>query len=814
VSRVRLQVLGGAGLHAHGAESAAVLVQPKRFGLLVFLALRRRGSYVRRDELMGVFWPDSTESRARASLRQALRFLRLELGADVVVNRGQAEVGIDPTALACDAVAFLEAVEHGDDRAVVDRYSGELLPGFIIDGAWEFDRWLQGERQRLRSLALNAALRQADAREDADDPVGAAEGVQWALRLDPTNEAVARRLISLLARAGATSAAIAAYEALAERLAEDLDLEPSPETAELVAAVREAGSTVAGSVHAGRTKALSPQRVLVLELANLTDDASLSAIGRLAADAIAQGLATIPALEVVPPLALGGAGGAASRTVEHGPGIDASGVSPELMELARRTGAGTLLDGAYHLEHDRLRFQLRITDVVRGRLLPGPEPVVTPRSTPLDGVATLREQAMITLGRALTPRAVHVREAARPPGMDAFRAYLDGLEHFIRGEWRAALADFRRSADLEPEYALPRIVCSIALWNLGELADAQSAAMEAARLTGSLGRFERAVLDMVLAWLRGDWAEAHRASAVQAEIAPGSIPHFQVAEEARRLNRPREAREVLSRLDPAEGELRGWIFYWVELAAAHHLMGDHARELELASRCRRLHPDEPAAALLEIRALAALGRDADVVRVIDQALSSPSSRQQLAGSLLIDAALELRAHGTADAAAPLLERAVAWFREITGDDAPADVRRQLGRALYYAGDLAVARRVFLELTRSSGDVVQPIGYHHGQLQAHLDTGYLAVIAVQQGDEEETTRWCSRLSELDGRFLYGAQWFWLAAVAAVRGDREQAVSMLRRAFADGLPMELFVHTDPHLGRLRGHPRFEAIMRPRG
>ena len=42
--------------------------------------------------------------------------------------------------------------------------------------------------------------------------------------------------------------------------------------------------------------------------------------------------------------------------------------------------------------------------------------------------------------------------------MEAFRAYLDGLEHFIRGEWRTALVDFRRSSELEPEYALPRIV--------------------------------------------------------------------------------------------------------------------------------------------------------------------------------------------------------------------------------------------------------------------------------------------------------------------------------------------------------------------
>ena len=43
---------------------------------------------------------------------------------------------------------------------------------------------------------------------------------------------------------------------------------------------------------------------------------------------------------------------------------------------------------------------------------------------------------------------------------------------------------------------------------------------------------------------------------------------------------------------------------------------------------------------------------------------------------------------------------------------------------------------------------------------------------------------------------------------------RATSLLRRAFADGMPREMFIHTDPHLMPLRGHPRLEALMRPRG
>jgi len=53
---------------------------------------------------------------------------------------------------------------------------------------------------------------------------------------------------------------------------------------------------------------------------------------------------------------------------------------------------------------------------------------------------------------------------------------------------------------------------------------------------------------------------AHEACRRQAQLAPGSIPNFQVAKEARRLHRLDEAVEILRGLDPARGEMRGLIF--------------------------------------------------------------------------------------------------------------------------------------------------------------------------------------------------------------------------------------------------------------
>jgi DNA-binding SARP family transcriptional activator len=807
---VQLDVLGRIGLRVAGPDPAAVpadavLVQPKRLALLVWMALRRPGGLVRRDELLGVFWPASDEARARASLRQALQFLRRNLGAHAIVNRGVGEVGIDPAHVDCDAVAFLNAIDRGDDDIALDRYGGDLLPGFILDGAHEFDRWLQSERQRLRAAAIAAALRMAERAQVDGDDSRAAERLARALRLEPTDESVARRLMAVLARSGNRAAALATYAALADRLHGEFELEPSPQTTALADRLREDRATpgdAASAAGAGAPNArvLSAQRVLVLALENRTGEDRFELLGGLAAETIAQGLAGVRELEVVPPIALGPPPHVAS-------------------ELARRTGAGTLITGTVHCDADGLLFQVSVTDVAAGRLLCGPEPVRAAETGAIAGIERLRERVLTAIAPALTQRAVHVREATRPPHMDAYRAYLDGLERFVRGEWSNALAHFDRAGELAPDYALPRIVSAITHWNMGELRDARDAAREAEKLSMSLGRFERAVLDMVSAWLSGDWAAAHRASIVQADMAPGSIPHFQVAEEARRLNRPREARDVLGRLDPEAGELRGWIFYWVELATAHHMLRDHARELEVASRCRQLHPHDPTAALLEIRAFAALGRVRDVVRVVDQLLASPAARPS-PGALMVEAALELRAHdhGTpaADAARSLLERAVEWYRTADSATAPDGGihSRALGRALYHAGRLDEARALFETLVATAAGAVWPIDAHHPQLQAHLDEGVLAVIAARTGDADALAQWCEQLEGLEGPFLYGAQWYWLAGVAALQGDADRAVRMLRRAFADGLPMEMFIHADPHLAGLSGDERFNALMRPRG
>lgn len=804
---LRLRVLGAVDLRGRGSDVDGVLAQPSRFALLAYLVLRRRGSFLRRDELLGVFWPDSTESRARAALRQAVHYLRGRLGEGVIVGRGDGELGVAPGTIDCDALQFHRSLDAGDDDTALEHYDGELLPGFLLSDAPAFERWLGRERRRLAEAATEAALRLADRAEEQDDLPEALRRTRQAVEIDPVREAAARRLISLHDRIGDRASAVATFERLARRLRDELDVEPAPETVALVQEVRSRSEQDVPPAAGDEAPddAADVRRVLVTPFENVTGDPSLDALGRLAADWISGRLATVPELDVAPAGLLPTARSDAIETDDR----DGGPVAP-----ARNVNAGTVVSGAYYAEGKRLRFEVRILDVVGGSLLPGPDPVTAPREDPLAGIDELHRRVLAFLAPQLDPRSVHVRAGDRPPSYEAYRAYMDGLQAFIRGAWADALAGFRRAIELEPEYPLPRITAAIAHWNLGQLSEARAVAREADGMRSTLAPFERSVLDMVLAWLRGDWAAAHEAVSFQAELAEGSISHFQVAEEARRLNRPGEAVQVLSRLDPQAGELKGLLFYWLELGRSLHQLGQHARELEASRRAGRLHPDHPAATLLEIRALAALGRTEPLGEILEAARRSPAERRPWPGELLREAALELRIHDREPEAAGVLRDAVAWFSERVDEASPAPLRREYARTLYLADRLDEAERLFRWLAAEEPERVVPVGFHHGHLQAHMDEGYLAVIAARRGRDEEADRLAERLESLDLPFGFGAPRFWLCALAAVRGEKRRASSHLRRAFSEGLPHEMFLHTDPHLARLQGDPVFEALMRPRG
>jgi len=185
-----------------------------------------------------MFWAELDQARARSAVRQSLYRLRLFLGEEVVVTRGDDEVAVSDTEFWSDVQAFEAALNEGDRAAALRVYRGDLLDGFYVSDAPEFERWLHERRKHLRHSAATAALELAEQEARLNHTSAAGQWSRHARSLSPLDERLLQRVVRLLDRLGDRAGAVREYETFARRLADELELTPSPETAALADEVR------------------------------------------------------------------------------------------------------------------------------------------------------------------------------------------------------------------------------------------------------------------------------------------------------------------------------------------------------------------------------------------------------------------------------------------------------------------------------------------------------------------------------------------------------------------------------------------------
>ncbi|MGH7753811.1 MAG: AfsR/SARP family transcriptional regulator, partial [Gemmatimonadales bacterium] len=200
---VELQVLGTTDVRSLGdGVPHHVRLPSKRLALVSYLVLARPRGFQRRDVLCAMFWPELDQSHARNALNQALHAARKALGESVIASRGREEAAVPVGAVTCDAITFEQRLQSGQLEEALDLYRGDLLPGLYLTGAGGFERWLEGERTRLRRQARDATSRLAEVEETAGNLVSAARWLERGLEITPADETLVSRLISVLQSAG------------------------------------------------------------------------------------------------------------------------------------------------------------------------------------------------------------------------------------------------------------------------------------------------------------------------------------------------------------------------------------------------------------------------------------------------------------------------------------------------------------------------------------------------------------------------------------------------------------------------------------
>lgn len=761
---IEFRLLGALHLtDAEGRDVKSLLTRSRRLALLAYLAAATPRGFHRRDTLLALFWPELDQEHARAALRQALHVLRGALGAEVVVTRGDEEIGLNVDRLWCDVVAFDEAITAGRFGEALELYSGEMLGGFFIPGAAEFERWLDVERPRLRQAASRCAQALVEQCEAVDDLHAAAEWARQAVQLAPHEEGLLRQLVTLLDRLGDRGGAVAAYEEFAKRLGMDLEADPGAETKALLAAVR-ARETAApvelarpasrGAARVAAAAALprgrrflwpavivtalvglvfsgggdSPARLwpsskvgriqslAVLPLANFSHDTGQSWYSDGLTEALTTDLGRIKALRV----ASRGAVAQYRRT------------TPRLRDIVRDLGVDAVVEGAMQVSENRVRVDVQLIDATSGYQLWAGR-----FEEPMENRFILEDRLargiVAALGLSLT--AAEQQRLRTPPttNLEAYDFYLRGkirVRHETRADDSVAIGLLERAVALDPSFAAAHAQLSRAYGlRVTQLAREDTSALEKAYV-----EVEKALE------LNPDLAEAHWARAFLLWDVARGFQHEQAIKEDRRA----------LALDPNLGE-------------AHHHLG-----------IIYLH-----------------------IGLLDEAVA------EFQNTLTLNPfdANALRRIGIAQIYRQRYEDGLTLFRQAGPEANPAFWTYQVAWALLYLGRDAEASALMENYLHA-----------HPEDRGGVVRSTRAILRAKMGDAAGAVEDIRQAVDAGKGFIHFHHTAYnIASVYAILRQPAPALQWLRRTAEEGWPCYPYFANDPNLANIRDDPGVIAFMR---
>jgi eukaryotic-like serine/threonine-protein kinase len=531
------------------------------------------------------------------------------------------------------------------------------------------------------------------------------------------------------------------------------------------------GVYVAGRVRGAAIDAgTRAHRVVVRTFKNNSGDAALDPIGPMAADWIARGLTETSSVDVA---------GTESDIAARDPSGSKT-LALEPTALGRLMHARYVISGSYYTQGDSLFLQGEVSDAEAGRRVLS----VAPVGDAVRAKTALLERLRQRVAAALVPffDSSIVTTSRVPPRYEAYEEFLLG-DHLYLSDPPASIAHLRAATRLDSTFVWARLRLLSRLHNSGAFAARDSMIAEVDAMRPTLSPYEDAAFEIRVALARRNFHDSYVAAQNALRLAPKSTwAGYEAGETALFDGRPREAVRLFEALDPQSGALRHETAYYSLLSRAYYAL-DRVRDMRRCyERALRQYPGVSRMRNL-LRVPGAEGDVDGVERLADSVIAAPDMA-------LVAALFELEAHGRADGARAIAQRALGRTRQ------PAVNSARVTNLLNTRMGLLMFLGEWRELARLADSTLQ-------KGRSPWAFALRGVAAAMLGDTADARRRAVALAATDTRGE--------ARILAALGDKQAALEILERGVA---PAYVWQYHDDMLYRLmRGYAPFEDFLKPR-
>ena len=551
----------------------------------------------------------------------------------------------------------------------------------------------------------------------------------------------------------------------------------------------------------GSTPEVVAHRIAVLPFDNETDDPTFDYLGELVANRITTRLQVEGVGEVVPTSIVAAA-------------VQTDGTSDDAGKVAGETGAGVVITGSIGGSGDSLLFAIRVMDPVR-RIQAGYfETKTATVDFPDPGLEQI--ESRVAGGLLLAFEGDPFWAYAAYPRIEAYVPFAEAslLQQDHRNE--EAIELYLDSWALDSTFVLTLYFAGGAAWDLGEYQTADSLnQLVGRRFRETLTGAHRLHYDGSRAWFEGDLDAAYRAQQRVVALKPELwYQRHLLGTYCLATNRPAvlvetmlEAKDRIAD-DPVGGGVASLTWHLRHLARGYHMLGEHEQELEIALRLEQEGWVDPLGTeYFQGRALAALGRTDGVRQSFDRMVTLADSSYR-AGLSMLAVALELRYHGFPQDYGPAVTRSLTWFEQQPGRLVSDPGHRAVyGAALYHAERWTQSEQVLREIESGSRLDVDVLGY-------------LGLLAARRGDWQTADPFSAELERIGVEEINARArtWAYRARIAAVLGDRSDAVTYLKRAFDEKLNYmpspKLHAQYRFDFEAMSDYAPYQELLRPKG